>query len=179
MSLLNLSRCIDRCNAALGWLASLAILLACAVSVVNALSRYLLDWSSNWALELQWYLFGAAVMLGASAALAENAHVRVDIIYGALSHKAQLWVDIFGLLLFLLPACCLFAWLSWNTLFLPSWLIGEYSNNVGGLPRYLIKFILPLGFSLLVLQGLSELIKRCAALRGHFSVDTHYQRPES
>jgi TRAP-type mannitol/chloroaromatic compound transport system permease small subunit len=116
-------------------------------------------------------------MLGASHTLAQNGHVRVDIIYGNVSDRTRLYIDIFGLLLFLLPACTLFAWLSWKTLFLPSWDILEHSSNSGGLPRYPIKFMLPLGFGLLVLQGLSELVKRFAALNGTLKLDTHYEKP--
>lgn len=176
--LLKLSRAIDTLNATFGQLANVLILLACVVSAGNALLRYGFDLSDNWPLELQWYLFGAAVMLGASHTLAQNGHVRVDIVYANVSQRTRLWIDIVGLLLFLLPACTLFAWLSWKTLFLPSWEIMEHSSNAGGLPRYPIKFILPLGFALLVLQGISELIKRFAALRGDLQLTTHYMRPE-
>lgn len=176
--LLKFSHAVDAMNDKFGQLANVLILLACVVSAGNALLRYSLDISDNWPLELQWYLFGAAVMLGASYTLAQNGHVRVDIIYGNVSDRARLWIDIFGLLLFLLPACTLFAWLSWKTLFLPSWDIMEHSSNSGGLPRYPIKFMLPLGFALLVLQGLSELVKRFAALKGEIQLDTHYERPE-
>lgn len=176
--LLTFSRAVDTLNGWFGQLANVLILLACVVSASNALLRYGFDLSDNWPLELQWYLFGAAVMLGAAHTLAQNGHVRVDIIYGNLSDRARLWIDIFGLLLFLLPACTLFAWLSWKTLFLPSWEILEHSSNSGGLPRYPIKFMLPLGFFLLILQGLSELVKRFAALKGDIQLDTHYERPE-
>lgn len=176
--LLKFSRAVDTLNGWFGRLASILILLSCLVSAGNALIRYGFDLSDNWPLELQWYLFGAAVMLGAAHTLAQNGHVRVDIIYGNLSDRARLWIDIFGLLFFLLPACTLFAWLSWKTLFLPSWEILEHSSNSGGLPRYPIKFMLPLGFFLLILQGLSELVKRFAALKGDIQLDTHYERPE-
>lgn len=176
--LLTLSRAIDALNAWFGHVANVLILLACVVSAGNALLRYGFDLSDNWPLELQWYLFGAAVMLGASYTLAQNGHVRVDIVYANVSERTRLWIDIGGLLLFLLPACTLFTWLSWKTLFLPSWEIMEHSSNAGGLPRYPIKFILPLGFALLVLQGISELIKRFAALRGDLQLTTHYTRPE-
>lgn len=172
------SRAIDTLNAWFGRIANVLILLACVVSAGNALLRYGFSISDNWPLELQWYLFGAAVMLGASYTLAQNGHVRVDIVYGNVSDRARLWIDIIGLLLFLLPACTLFAWLSWKTLFLPSWAILEHSSNAGGLPRYPIKLILPLGFALLTLQGLSELVKRLAALHGDIQLDTHYERPD-
>lgn len=172
------SRAVDTFNSWLGRIANVLILLACVVSAGNALLRYGFSLSDNWPLELQWYLFGTAVMLGASYTLQQNGHVRVDLIYGHVSARTKLWIDIFGLLFFLLPACTLFAWLSWSTLFLPSWEILEHSSNAGGLPRYPIKFILPLGFFMLTLQGLSELIKRFAALHGDLQMDTHYERPE-
>jgi TRAP-type mannitol/chloroaromatic compound transport system permease small subunit len=156
------------------------ILLSCVVSATNALLRYGFDISNNWPLELQWYLFSAAVMLGASYTLKRNEHVRVDLIYSQLSDRGRLYIDLFGLSLFLMPACLLFAWLSWTTLFYPSWLVSEHSLNAGGLPRYPIKLIVPLGFFMLSLQGLSEIIKRVAALKGKealASADLHYEKP--
>jgi len=129
---------------------------------------------------LQWYLFGAAVMLGASYTLKRNEHVRVDLIYSQLSDRGRLYIDLFGLALFLMPACILFAWLSWTTLFYPSWLVSEHSLNAGGLPRYPIKLIVPLGFFMLSLQGLSEIIKRIGTLQGKevlSSADLHYEKP--
>lgn len=176
--LLGFARTVDWLNTKLGRLANLLILLACVVSAANAVLRYGFDLSSNWPLELQWYLFGAAVLLGASYTLQQNAHVRVDLLYAHVGERGRLWIDIFGLLLFLLPACTLFAWLAWHSLFLPSWAILEHSSNAGGLPRYPIKFLLPLGFALLALQGVAELIKRIAALQGLIQLDTHYERPE-
>lgn len=177
-TLMKFSHIVDKLNEQFGKLANIMILLACLLSAGNAIVRYGFNLSNNWPLELQWYLFGAAVLLGASYTLQQNGHVRVDIIYGHLLERGRLWVDTFGLILFLLPACILFTWLSWTTLFLPSWQILEQSSNPGGLPRYPIKFLLPLGFFLLTLQGLSELIKRIAALRGYIHLDTHYERPE-
>ena len=175
-----LSKVIDYINQQLGKAASLMILLSCIVSAVNALLRYGLDISNNWPLELQWYLFSAAVMLGASYTLKRNEHVRVDLIYSHLSDRGRLWVDIFGLACFLLPACLLFTWLSWTTLFYPSWLVMEGSLNSGGLARYPIKFVVPFGFFMLSLQGVSELIKRIGALKGEIALpaeDLHYEKP--
>jgi TRAP-type mannitol/chloroaromatic compound transport system permease small subunit len=172
-----LSSRIDWINAQMGRLANLLILLCCAVSATNALMRYGFDLSNNWPLELQRYLFGSAVMLGASYTFQRNEHVRVDLIYGHVSPRAQLWIDVFGVIVFLLPACVLFAWLSWISLFMPSWTILEQSSNAGGLPRYPIKLIVPLGFAALALQGISELIKRLLALSGKAQFDTHYERP--
>ena len=177
---LTLSAGIDRINQLLGKAASIMILLSCVVSAVNALLRYGLDISNNWPLELQWYLFSAAVMLGASYTLRCNEHVRVDLIYSQLSDRGRLWVDLFGLVCFLMPACLLFAWLSWTTLFYPSWLVMEHSMNSGGLARYPIKFVVPFGFLMLSLQGVSEIIKRVAALKSEIILpaqDLHYEKP--
>jgi len=175
-----LSAGIDRLNQFLGKIAGIMILLSCVVSATNALLRYGLDISNNWPLELQWYLFSAAVMLGASYTLKRNEHVRVDLIYSQLSDRGRLYTDLFGLILFLMPACILFTWLSWTTLFYPSWLVSEHSLNAGGLPRYPIKLIVPLGFFMLSLQGLSEIIKRINALKRNSappSADLHYEKP--
>ena len=177
---LKISAGIDRINQLLGKFASIMILLSCVVSAVNALLRYGLDISNNWPLELQWYLFSAAVMLGAAYTLKRNEHVRVDLIYSRLSDRGRIWVDLFGLFLFLMPACILFTWLSWTTLFYPSWLVMEHSLNSGGLARYPIKFVVPLGFFMLSLQGLSEIIKRIGALKGEVHLpaeDLRYIKP--
>jgi TRAP-type mannitol/chloroaromatic compound transport system permease small subunit len=177
---IKLSAGIDRINQLLGSVASLMILLSCVVSAVNALLRYGLDISDNWPLELQWYLFAAAVMLGASYTLKCNEHVRVDLVYSQLSDRGRLWVDLFGLIFFLMPACILFTWLSWTTLFYPSWLVMEHSLNSGGLARYPIKFVVPFGFFMLSLQGISEIIKRIGALKGEIRLpaeDLHYEKP--
>ena len=175
-----LSGRIDNINQLLGKVASILILLSCFVSATNAILRYGLDISNNWPLELQWYLFSAAVMLGASYTLKRNEHVRVDLIYSQLSDRGRLWVDLFGLIFFLMPACLLFTWLSWTTLFYPSWLVMEGSLNSGGLARYPIKFVVPFGFFMLSLQGLSEIIKRIGALEGKITLpdeDLHYEKP--
>ncbi|WP_298610482.1 TRAP transporter small permease subunit [uncultured Thiothrix sp.] len=174
--LMQFSRAIDTMNGLFGRIANVLILLACLVSATNALLRYGFDLSDNWPLELQWYLFGGAVMLGAAYTLRENGHVRVDLLYGNVSDRTRLYIDIFGFIFFLLPACILFAWLSWTTLFLPSWHVMEQSSNSGGLPRYPVKFIVPFGFLLLTLQGISELIKRVAMLRGQLELKTDYEK---
>jgi TRAP-type mannitol/chloroaromatic compound transport system permease small subunit len=175
--LLRLSHWLDRIGYRCGQLANLMILAACIVSASNAMIRYGFDWSANWLLELQWYLFAAAVMLGASYTFQRNEHVRVDLIYGHVSERKQLWIDVFGIIVFLFPACILFAWLAWYSLFMPAWDVLEQSSNSGGLPRYPIKLIVPLGFALLTLQGISELIKRVAALAGKAHLDNKYERP--
>ncbi|HWU98078.1 MAG TPA: TRAP transporter small permease subunit [Oxalicibacterium sp.] len=175
--LLRLSGWIDWVGERVGRVANVMILLSCLISATNALIRYGFDWSNNWALELQWYLFGAAVMLGASYTFQRNEHVRVDLVYANVSERGRLWIDIFGVIFFLLPACFLFTYLSWISLFMPSWDILEESSNAGGLIRYPIKFIVPVGFAMLALQGISELIKRIAALRGDVVLESKYERP--
>ncbi len=177
---LKLSASIGRINQLLGSVASVMILLSCVVSATNAILRYGLDMSNNWPLELQWYLFSAAVMLGTSYTLKRNEHVRVNLIYSHLSDRGRIWVDLFGLTCFLIPACILFTWLSWTSLFYPSWVVAEGSLNSGGLARYPIKFVVPLGFFMLSLQGLSEIIKRMGALKGEITLpaeDLHYEKP--
>ena len=174
--LLRLSRAIDAVNERLGWVADWLVLLSCLISAGNAFSRYAFGISSNAWLEIQWYMFGALVMLGASYTLKRNEHVRVDIVYSNVSTRRQIGIDIFGFILFMLPATAIMAYLSWP-IFHNSWLLGEVSGNAGGLLRWPIKIFLPLGFALLTLQGISELIKRIAMLTGHMQADLHYERP--
>lgn len=164
-ALLALSRAVDALSAAFGRAAEWLVLLACLVSAGNAVSRYALSASSNAWLEVQWYLFAGCVMLGAAHTLRRNGHVRVDLVYASLSERGRLWVDVAGLVLFLLPAMALLAWMTWP-FFLDSWARAEGSPNAGGLLRWPAKLALPVGFGLLVLQGLSELVKRVALLRG-------------
>ena len=174
--LLRLSRAIDYVNDQFGVVANWLVLFACLISAGNAFSRYAFGISSNAWLEIQWYMFGALVMLGASYTLKKNEHVRVDIVYSNLSTRKQIQVDIFGGILFLLPAALILTYLSWPV-FHNSWVEGEYSGNAGGLIRWPIKIFLPIGFALLSLQGFSELIKRFAMLTGHMKADLHYERP--
>ena len=173
---LALSNRIDWVNHRLSYVADWLVFLSCMVSAGNAFSRYAFSISSNAWLEIQWYMFGAMVMLGASYTLRRNEHVRVDIVYSSLPTRAQIYVDIVGAILFLLPATVILAWLSWPV-FMRSWEIIEMSSNAGGLLRWPIKLFLPIGFALLSLQGLSELIKRVAMLTGHMRPDLHYERP--
>jgi TRAP-type mannitol/chloroaromatic compound transport system permease small subunit len=176
-ALLKLSSAIDWLNEKLGRLANICVLLACLVSAANAMVRYAFDISSNAWLELQWYMFAVIVMLGASYTLQKNEHVRVDVVYMGLSERKQIWVDILGGIFFLLPACILLGWLAWP-FFMQSWDQNEMSSNAGGLLRWPVKFILPLGFGLIALQGISEIIKRIAALQGLIQIDAKYERPE-
>ena len=175
-ALLALSRVIDAVNQKLGVIADWLVILSCLISAGNAFSRYAFSISSNAWLEIQWYMFGALVLLGASYTLKRNEHVRVDIVYSNISTRRQIWVDIFGGALFLLPATLILAYLSWPV-FYNSWVQNEISANAGGLLRWPIKIFLPLGFALLSLQGISELIKRVAMLTGHMKADLHYERP--
>ena len=163
--LLAFSRVVDDLNAAIGRVADWLTLLAVVVSAGNAIIRYGISYSSNAWLELQWYFFAGIVMLGASYTLFRNEHVRVDIVYGNLSERARLWVDVVGICFFLLPAMLLLAWMTWP-FFLDAWQRGETSQNAGGLIRWPVKLIMPVGFALVALQGVSELIKRIALLRG-------------
>ena len=174
--LLAISRAIDKLNEKLAVIADWLVLLSCLISAGNAFSRYAFSISSNAWLEIQWYMFGALVLLGASYTLRRNEHVRVDIIYSNLSTRRQIGIDIFGGILFLLPATIILAYLSWPV-FYNSWVQGEISTNAGGLVRWPIKIFLPLGFALLSLQGISELIKRVAMLTGHMQADLHYEWP--
>ena len=174
--LLSLSRWIDSANERLSVVADSLVLLSCLISAGNAFSRYAFSISSNAWLEIQWYMFGALVMLGASYTLKKNEHVRVDIVYTNLPTRAQIWIDIVGAVLFLLPAAVILTYLSWP-IFHNAWVMDEMSNNAGGLIRWPVKIFLPLGFGLLSLQGFSELIKRIAMLTGHMKADLHYERP--
>lgn len=176
--LLSFSALIDAINEKIGNICNWLVLLACVVSAGNAMVRYAYDTSSNAWLEVQWYMFAVIVMFGASYTLKRNEHVRVDLFYMTLSRRGQLWVDILGTLVFLLPTCAILAWLSWP-FFMQSYNVFEHSSNAGGLLRWPIKLVLPVGFALVALQGLSELIKRVAFLNGYAvdSLEAHYERP--
>jgi TRAP-type mannitol/chloroaromatic compound transport system permease small subunit len=173
---LGLSGAIDRLNERFSWIADWCVLISCLISAGNALSRYAFSLSSNAWLEIQWYLFAAIFMLGASYTLKRNEHVRVDLIYANVSHRLQLWIDLLGTIFFLLPTVAILGWLSWPV-FVNSFVSGEMSTNAGGLIRWPVKLLLPLGFFLLTLQGVSELIKRIAALRGDIDLSTEYEAP--
>ncbi len=174
--LLALSRAIDALNDRLGQFAELCVVLAVVISAGNAMMRYAFDMSSNAWLEIQWYLFAAMVLLGASLTLRMNEHVRVDILYTHLSERGKEWLDLIGTALFLVPSMLVIAYYSWP-FFMQSFEVREISGNAGGLIRYPVKFILPLGFTLVALQGISEIIKRAAALHGDVRYVTHYERP--
>ena len=166
--LLRLSAAIDALNGAVGRAVRWLVLAAVLVSSLNAVVRYSFNSSSNAWLELQWYLFGAIFLLGAGYTLKVNGHVRIDLVSARLSPRARAWIDIFGTLLFLLPMTLIILYFSWPT-FVDAFVTGEMSSDAGGLLRWPAKALIPAGFALLALQGLSEIIKRVAFLRGFAS----------
>jgi TRAP-type mannitol/chloroaromatic compound transport system permease small subunit len=174
--LLRLCGWIDALNTRLGLVATWMVLTSCVISAGNAFSRYTFSVSSNGWLEIQWYMFGVMIMLGASYTLKRNEHVRVDIFYGIFSTRVQIWIDLLGGIFFLLPAMAIIGWLSWPV-FYNSYAGNELSSNAGGLIRWPIKIFLPLGFALLTLQGFAEVVKRIAMLTGDLAADVHYERP--
>jgi TRAP-type mannitol/chloroaromatic compound transport system permease small subunit len=162
---MKLSRGIDALNERVGRLVIWLVLAATLISAGNAVTRYGLNASSNAWLEIQWYLFGLIFLLGAGYTLKHNGHVRIDVFYGRLGPSGRARVDLLGGLLFLLPVSGLIAWLGW-AFFLASLAVREGSPDAGGLPRWPIKLAVPVGFALLWLQGVSEVIKRIGVLRG-------------
>jgi len=163
--LLRLSRLIDALNEKVGHAVYWLVLLAVLVSSGNAMVRYTFSMSSNAWLEIQWYLFAAIFLLCAGYTLQRNEHVRIDIVNSRFSLRTRTWIDIFGFLFFLLPMALIIMWLS-VPVFLDSYFRHEMSGDAGGLLRWPAKLIIPVGFFLLVLQGISELIKRIAFLMG-------------
>ena len=163
--LLALSRLIDALNEFIGKWVGWLILAAILVSAVNAIIRKAFNMSSNAWLELQWYLFGAAFLLAAAYTLKQNEHIRIDIVYGAFSRRVQHWIDLLGHLFFLMPFVLLMVYY-----FVPyvslSFRTGEMSTNAGGLILWPAKLMLLIGFSLLAIQGVSEIIKKIAVMRG-------------
>ena len=197
---LSVSRGIDWLSRLIGVFATYLVLLAALVSAFNAIARYsinsllhlerqfaslsggltwLLDLyrqNSNTLGEAQWYMFAAMVMFGAAHTLRMNEHVRVDLIYGSVSERTRLWIDLLGGIFFLLPMCLLMIHFTWPW-FVESYYDGETSANAGGLLRWPVKLTLPLGFALVALQGLSEIIKCAAALMARHRHDRSYERP--
>jgi len=197
--LLKLSGAIDAFNAKCGVIANWLVLLSCLVSAGNAGVRYGIDglldlaqnvpalsgiasgisWYGNNAnafLELQWYMFTGIVLLGGPYTLKVNEHVRVDLVYGMVSERTRIWIDIIGGVLFLLPICAILIYFTWPW-FTESFAINEQSNNAGGLVRWPVKLLLPVGFLLMALQGISEIIKRIAALEHVIEADFKYEKP--
>ncbi len=173
---LSLSRGIDWLNDKFAVIAIWAVLASCVISALNAIVRYAFNYSSNGFTEIQWYLFAAVVMLGASQVLRVNEHVRVDVLYGLYGGRGQAIVDLLGFIFFLTLSMLVMLYYSWP-LFVKMYVSGEMSSNAGGLIRWPVMFMLPLGFALMLLQGLSEIIKRFAWLTHQYDADFHYERP--
>jgi len=164
-SLLSLSRLIDRLNERIGQAFYWLVLVTVLISAANAIARKVFNYSSNGLLEIQWYFFSAIFLFLAGYTLLRNEHVRIDVISSRLSKRAQTWIDILGTLFFLLPMAILLMWLSWPV-FVDAYQRNEVSTNAGGLIIWPARLLVPVGFLLLVAQGISELIKRIAFLRG-------------
>jgi TRAP-type mannitol/chloroaromatic compound transport system permease small subunit len=163
--LLNFSHLVDRCNDMIGKLVRWLVLAAVLISAGNAIVRKIFNTSSNGLLEIQWYLFAGVFMLGAGYAFLRNVHVRIDFVSSKLSKRTNAIIDAAGIVVFLIPLCLILIRLSWP-FFYNAWVTGEMSSNAGGLIRWPVLMLIPLGFAILLLQALSELIKRIAFLRG-------------
>lgn len=166
--LLKLSGLIDRLNTVVGRAITWLVLVMTLISSGNAVIRYTFNSSSNAWLEIQWYLFSAVFLLCAGYTLLNNEHIRIDVIAGRFSRRTQTWIEVIGGLFFLLPMSCLILWLSWP-IFMSSLVSGEMSSDAGGLIRWPAKLLIPVGFALLALQGVSETIKRVAFLMGRIA----------
>lgn len=162
---LAVSRAIDWLNEQVGRLCYWLVLVAVLISSGNAIVRYTLDKSSNAWLEVQWYLFSVVFLFCAGYTLLHNRHVRIDIVSGLFSIRVRTWIEIFGTLFFLLPMAVIIGWLSWPV-FVDAYVHHEVSTNAGGLIVWPARLMVPIGFLLLLLQGISELIKRIAFLQG-------------
>ena len=174
--LLKFSQGVDWFNAQVGRYIRWLVLAAVLISAGNAIVRKLFSISSNGMLEIQWYLFAGVFMLGAGYAFLRNVHVRIDFVSSKLSKRANTIIDILGIVVFLIPLCLILIRLSWP-FFYNAWVTGEMSQNAGGLIRWPVLALVPLGFTILLLQAFSELIKRIAFLRGliaePISVEAH------
>ncbi len=174
--LLRLTGAIDGVSRFFGMISACLVLLSCLISAGNATSRYLFSASSNAWLEIQWQMFAGIFLLGGANVLRLNEHVRVDLLYGPRSPRGKLWTDVFGITFFLIPSMLTMIFFSWE-FFMTSFVSGEHSSNAGGLVLWPVKFLLPLGLTLLLLQGIAELIKRIAGLRGDAPATISYERP--
>lgn len=164
-ALLKLSKAVDWLSSQIGKYVIWLILASTVISGVNALVRKIFNTSSNAYLEVQWYLFAASFLIAAGYTLLNQEHVKIDVVSSHLSKRGQIWVDIVGFSLFLIPMCLTILWFS-TPFFLNGLRSGEMSGNAGGLIRWPVYAMIPLGFGLLLLQGVSELIKRIAFLQG-------------
>ncbi|RDJ22053.1 C4-dicarboxylate ABC transporter permease [Bosea caraganae] len=196
---------IDTVGSALGVVANWLVLLCCLLSAGNAIVRYtltpirnvladqsltsfhpLLAWLmpaieayglyANAFLEGQWYMFAGMVLFGAAYTLRVNEHVRVDLLYGMYTDRTRHWVDFLGGIVFLMPMCIILIYFTWPW-FVQAWVLGERSTNAGGLIRWPVYLLLPIGFGLVGLQGFSEIIKRAAAIRGFHQHEYAYEKP--
>jgi len=198
-TLLKLSRGIDAVNLRFGIIANYLVLFAALLSAANAGFRYginalialsrefhflsgiqaLVRWygnNSNAFLEGQWYMFAGMVLFGAAWTLKVNEHVRVDLIYGMVSDRTRVYIDLMGGVLFLMPMCIVLMYFTWPW-FVGAWLSGEVSTNAGGLVRWPVLLVLPIGFGLVALQGISEIIKCIAALTIGYRREHAYEKP--
>ena len=175
-ALLQVSKFIDAVTERIGKLVMWLILAAVLISAGNAIMRKAFDIGSNAYLEIQWYLFSAVFMLGSGYVFLRNAHVRIDFIASKLSKRTNAIIDALGMVVFTIPLCLILINLAWPV-FERSWVSGEMSQNAGGLIRWPVQLLIPLGFTLLLVQSLSELIKRLAFIQGAiaepFSIDPH------
>ncbi|MGC4024011.1 MAG: TRAP transporter small permease subunit [Mesorhizobium sp.] len=197
--LLAITNTIDRISYLVGLIAIYFVMAAALLSAANAVVRYCIGgliWldnnvgaggifsailaaygrNSNAFLEGQWYLFAAMVMLGGAWTLKVNEHVRVDLFYGWVSERTRTWIDLLGGIFFLLPICILMIWFTWPW-FYDSWITNEGSSNAGGLPRWPVKLMLPVGFALVGLQGIAEIIKCILALTTNYVREYAYEKP--
>ncbi len=164
-TLLRLSRLIDAISRLFGKLTMWLVLAATVISAANAVARKAFSIGSNAYLEIQWYLFAGVFLLGAGWTLMQNAHVRIDVLANRLPMRTRIFIDIGGILLFLLPMCWMMIQFAWPVL-KGAYLSGETSSNAGGLIRWPVYALVPIGFGLLAMQAVSELIKRVAFLHG-------------
>ncbi len=198
-ALLGISHAIDEFNRWISRIAIWCVLLAALLSAGNAFFRYgiveIIDLAkryqqlgalqtvvnaygnnSNSFLEAQWYMFAAIALFGAAYTLKVNEHVRVDLIYGSVAERTRTWIDLFGGIFCLVPFCVVMIYVTWPW-FLDSWRINEMSTNAGGLPRWPVKLVTPVGFALVLLQGVSEIIKCIAALTTDYVREHAYEKP--
>lgn len=164
-ALLKFSNAIDRMSGWIGKYVIWLILASTVISAVNAVVRKVFNNSSNAFLEIQWYLFAASFLIGAGYTLLHNEHVKIDVVSSKFSKRTQIKIDIFGFAAFLIPVCLAILWYG-TPFFYKALISGEVSSNAGGLIRWPVYAMIPLGFTLLLLQGISELIKRMAFLQG-------------
>ena len=175
-ALLKFADAVDRLDERVGQALKWLVLFSSVISAGNALMRYTIHYSSNAWLEIQWYMFGAMFLLAAGYALKHEEHVRVDVFFSKMSPRTQAWVDVAGTILFLMPMALIIAWLS-IPMVVNSIRIQEHSSDAGGLLRWPIKIMIPLGFALLALQGFAEIIKKAAVAGGIREAGKAYERP--